>query len=207
MDQDCQAVANDIASFDDNALVRMAKVGEHAAYAELSKRHSNQIFRTLLRITKNREDAEDAMQETLMKAFVHLRTFDGRSSVSTWLTRIAINSALMLLRKRRPHLELSLDSERDDQSGPAMQVLDMSADPETLYARQESGRHLRRAIRRLSPQLRLCIEIQHTRDASVREVAEIAGLSTSATKSRLLRARRSVISSLSKRSPHVFGQP
>ena len=90
----------------DEALVISAKAGMHLAYAELCRRHSTSIFRTIHRITRSEEDAEDGLQESLLKAFIHLNRFDGRSKFSTWLTRIAINSALMIVRKKRPILRV-----------------------------------------------------------------------------------------------------
>src|SRR6516225_226220 len=86
---------------EDYMLVESAKKGERTAFDLLCERYLSQLIRAAFRVTRNREDAEDAVQDALLNAFVHLRAFDGRSSFSTWLTRIAINSALMLLRKRK----------------------------------------------------------------------------------------------------------
>src|SRR6202522_2209784 len=93
----------------DMYLVAAAKDGDHQAYTELCRRHSKRILRTILRITHNVADAEDTLQETLLKAYVHIGTFEGRSAFSSWLTRIAINSALMLSRKKRSHYVYSLE--------------------------------------------------------------------------------------------------
>src|ERR1700733_10724049 len=92
----------------DMYLVAAAKDGDRQAYAELCCRYSQRIFRTVLRITGNTADAEDTLQEALLKAYVHIGRFEGRSAFSTWLNRIAINSALMLLRKKRSHYVYSL---------------------------------------------------------------------------------------------------
>jgi DNA-directed RNA polymerase specialized sigma24 family protein len=97
----------------DESLVAAAKEGLHIAFAEVCNRHSRRIFTTVYRITKNREDAEDACQDATLKAFVHLNTFDGRAKFSTWLTRIAINSALMILRQKRRRNETSIDAHFD----------------------------------------------------------------------------------------------
>src|ERR1700678_4688641 len=94
-------------------LVAAAKDGDHRAYAELCRRHSPQIFRKVLRITGNTADAEDTLQEALLKAYIHIRGFEGRSAFSSWLTRIAINSALMLLRKKRSQPVCSFESGPD----------------------------------------------------------------------------------------------
>jgi RNA polymerase sigma factor (sigma-70 family) len=180
----------------DESLLEAAKRGEHAAYIELSNRHAPMIFRVVNRITRNREDAEDAMQESLMKAFIHLRTFDGRSSFATWLTRIAINSALMLLRKKRTKMEISFESDPADANWHSVQLADPSSGPETLYLQQEREHNLKQAIYRLPSNLREVIEIRNAHDVSVTEVAEIAGISVAATKSRLLRAKKALTTSM-----------
>ena len=95
-------------STEDEVLVAAAKVGDHSAFAELWNRHSKRAFSTMYRITKNRQDAEDGLQDAFLKAYVHLNNFDGRSTFATWLTRIAINSALMILRKKRAHPEAQI---------------------------------------------------------------------------------------------------
>jgi RNA polymerase sigma-70 factor (ECF subfamily) len=93
----------------DEVLVAAAKLGDHHSFAELWTRHSKTAFNMAYRITGNRDDAEDAIQDAWMKAYTHLNTFDGRAKFSTWLTRIAINSALMILRRKRSHPESSMD--------------------------------------------------------------------------------------------------
>jgi RNA polymerase sigma factor (sigma-70 family) len=176
-------------SANDETLVAAAKSGEHSAFSELWNRHSKRAFNALYRITKNRQDAEDALQDTFLKAFVHLSKFDGRSAFSTWLTRIAINSALMILRKRNAHPETSLDWSAGDGIWQQWEMADRRANTEEHYLREESERQLKRAISRLQPTLRTIIEIQQLHDNSVKEMAALAGISVPATKSRLLRAR------------------
>jgi RNA polymerase sigma factor (sigma-70 family) len=173
----------------DELLVTAAKLGEDWAFSELCNRHSKKIFNTMYRVTRNRQDAEDALQDAFLKAFLHLKNFDGRSTFSTWLTRIAINSALMILRKKRSHPEVSMDGSADGESWQNWEVPDRRVNTEEHYARRERERHLKRAIHRLRPALRHVIEIQQTHEGSVREIAEAAGISIAATKSRLLRAR------------------
>jgi RNA polymerase sigma-70 factor (ECF subfamily) len=141
------------------------------------------------RITGNRDDAEDAIQEAWMKAYMHLNTFDGRAKFSTWLTRIAINSALMILRRKRAHPETSMDCSPDGEPWQQWEMADKRANVEEQYVRKERERHLRRAINRLRPALRTIVEIQQAHDSSVKELSEVAGISVAATKSRLLRAR------------------
>jgi RNA polymerase sigma factor (sigma-70 family) len=181
----------------DEMLVTAAKLGEHWAFSELWNRHSKKAFNTVYRITRNRQDAEDALQDSFLKAFVHLKNFDGRSTFSTWLTRIAINSALMILRRQRAHPEISMDGSVDGESWQHWETADWRINTEEHYARAEREGHLKRAIHRLRPALRNVIEIQQFHDGSVREIAEIAGISVAATKSRLLRARKMLYRSLS----------
>jgi len=130
-----------------------------------------------------------------MNAYVHLRTFDGRSKFSTWLIRIAINSALMTLRRKRVHPETSMEVV-DGESWQHFEIADPTEDVEDFYARCERAESLRRAICRLHPTLRNVIEIRQLNDRSVKEIAELAGISVAATKSRLLRARKVLPSSL-----------
>jgi RNA polymerase sigma factor (sigma-70 family) len=181
----------------DEVLVAAAKAGENLAFVEICNRYSMWISRTIYRITRNQEDSEDALQEAFLSAFLHLKSFDGRSKFSTWLTRIAINSALMTLRKRRTHLEISIDSYIDDGTWKPWEMPDQTADIELRYAQRERENILRQAVHRLRPALREVVEIQRMHDGSVREIAKIAGISIAATKSRLLRARVALRRSLS----------
>jgi RNA polymerase sigma-70 factor (ECF subfamily) len=169
----------------DEGLVAAAKSGDHAAFVELWARHSNAAFKTAYRIMRNQDDAEDAIQEAWMKAYVHLNT----SKFSTWLTRITINSALMVLRRRHTRPETSLDV-FDGETGQSYEIADQGISAEEILVRHDTVEHLRRAIGRLRPPLRTVVEIHQSNDGSIREVAELAGISVAATKSRLLRARR-----------------
>jgi RNA polymerase sigma-70 factor, ECF subfamily len=173
----------------DKILVAAAKSGDHRAFLELWTRHSSRVFKTTYRITGNREDAEDAIQDAWMKAYLHLNTFDGRAQFSTWLTRIAINSSLMILRRKCARPETSIDID-DGDTWQHWEIADQTKSVEELYAGQERVERLKRAICRLQPALRNIIEIHQSDDRSVKEVAELAGISVAATKSRLLRARQ-----------------
>jgi RNA polymerase sigma factor (sigma-70 family) len=173
----------------DEALVAAAKSGDHPAFVELWTRYSNTAFKVVYRVTGNRDDAEDAIQDAWMRAYVHLKSFDGRAKFSTWLTRIAINSALMVLRRNRARSEVSLDWSPDSETWRQWELADKRANTEERYARKEVEGHLSRAIHRLRPALRTVIEIQQLHDGSVKEIAEVAGISVAAVKSRLLRAR------------------
>jgi RNA polymerase sigma factor (sigma-70 family) len=173
----------------DEVLVSAAKSGNYPAFGELWRRHSNTVFKVVYRVTGNRDDAEDAIQDAWMKAFIHLNTFDGRAKFSTWLTRIAINSAFMILRKKRSHPETSMDWSVDGETWQQWEVADKRANIEEHYVRKEAENDLKRAIHRLRPALRTIIEIQQSHDGSVKEIAGAAGISVAAVKSRLLRAR------------------
>jgi RNA polymerase sigma-70 factor (ECF subfamily) len=183
-----EATVNPAATVTDEDLVAAAKLGDRPAIAELWERHSNKAFTIAYRITRNRHDAEDVIQEAWMKGYVHLKRFDGRAQFSTWLTRIVINSALMTLRRKRAHPETSTEI-TDGETWQQWEIADLTQDIEELYARRERGDLLRRAISRLRPTLRNVIEIHQSTDSSVQEVANLAGISVAATKSRLLRAR------------------
>jgi RNA polymerase sigma factor (sigma-70 family) len=173
----------------DETLVAASRQGDHSSFMELWTRHSNRAFKMVYRITGNRDDAEDAIQEAWMKAYMHLNTFDGRAKFSTWLTRIAINSALMTLRRKRAHPETSMDWSADGETWQQWEMADKRANVEEHYVRKETERHLKRAIHRLRPALRTIIEIQQAHDSSVKEISQVAGISVAAAKSRLLRAR------------------
>jgi RNA polymerase sigma-70 factor (ECF subfamily) len=172
----------------DEVLVDAAKLGDRPAFAELWRRYSNLAFNVGYRITRDRDDAEDVAQDTWMKAYLHLKTFDGRAKFSTWLTRIAINSALMILRKRHRRREIypAMD---EGHIWNRWDVADKTQDVEELFARRETKERLRQAVCRLTPAMRQVVEIHQLGDRSIKEIAELADISVSATKSRLLRAR------------------
>jgi RNA polymerase sigma-70 factor, ECF subfamily len=175
----------------DEVLVAAAKSGDHLAFVELWTRHSNSAFKIAYRIMGNRDDAEDASQDAWMKAYVHLNTFDGRAKFSTWLTRIAINSSLMILRRKRSHPETSMEI-TDGDTWQHWDIADRAKNVEELYARHESVERLRRAIRCLKPPLRSVVESYQANDSSLNELAEFAGISVAATKSRLSRAKKTL---------------
>jgi RNA polymerase sigma-70 factor (ECF subfamily) len=165
----------------DEVLVAAAKLGDHPAFLELWTRHSSRAFKTTYRITGNRADAEDAIQDAWMKAYLHLNTFDGRAQFATWLTRIAINSSLMILRRKRARPETSMEIAEGD-TWQHWEIADQTKNVEELYARYERVERLKRAICRLQPTLRNMVEIQQSNDRSLKEVAELAGISVAATR-------------------------
>jgi RNA polymerase sigma factor (sigma-70 family) len=174
----------------EKSLVEAAKAGKSTAFEALCKRHAQQLLRTALRITRNREDSEDAVQDALMRAFIHLRDFDGRSNFATWLTRIAINSALMILRKKRSSHEIAMAGTDDSGAdSPGYEIPDRAPNPERRYAQSEKERILRRAVGRLRPTLREVVEIQQLQERSMRETADAMCISVAATKARLFHAK------------------
>jgi RNA polymerase sigma-70 factor (ECF subfamily) len=171
-------------------LVSAAKRGHQTAFGKLCERHAKRIFHTTLRITRNHEDAEDALQDSFLSAFVHLRNFDGRSSFSTWLTRIAINSALMKLRKNRTCREIPMDEPADaGENSPRFELADCAPDPEERYARQERDTILRGTVRNLRPAIRKAVELRQLQERSMKETAQILGISVAAAKGRLFHAK------------------
>jgi len=182
----------------DIVLVAAAKNGDHQAYAELCRRHSQKLLRTILRITRNVEDAEDMLQETLLKAYVHIGTFEGRSAFSSWLTRIAINSALMLSRKKRSHYLFSLEGGVDGDDFKLPEPTETSHNPEENCILNALENECVRAIRHLSPTLQVVVQIRYREDASVAQIAKMLDISESAVKSRLLRARSKIREHLEK---------
>jgi RNA polymerase sigma-70 factor (ECF subfamily) len=173
----------------DDLLVQSAQAGQEWAFAELCARNSKRVFNTIYGVTKNREDAEDALQDSMMRAFLHLKQFDGRSSFATWFTRIGINSALMILRKRRIRLETSIDATAEGETWQTWQIADHSADPEKHYVGHERSAHLKNAICRLPSALRLVVERGQMEGHSMKQIAHNMGISIPATKSRLARAK------------------
>jgi len=174
----------------DEFLVSAAQAGDRAAFVELNKRHATKLLPTVYRITRNWQDAKDVVQEAFLKAFVHLRNFEGRSTFSSWLTRIAINSALMVLRKKRRAVEISIDGQGNDSD--TLQTWELPCideTPESLYAKWQREELLRSAMDRLRPGLRKVIQLRQARDYSTKEIAEELGISVAAAKSRLLRAK------------------
>jgi RNA polymerase sigma-70 factor (ECF subfamily) len=174
---------------DEGALVTAAKAGDLSAFDELVNRYERRIFRLTMNITQNREDAEDAAQDAFLKAYQHLEGFQGGSRFYTWLVRIAVNEALMRLRRRKPNV-VSLDepAETDEDLIPR-QVEDWSPTPEQRYARTELNSILSTSIGALDPIFRTVFLLRDVEGLSTEETAEALGVSTPAVKSRLLRAR------------------
>ena len=195
-------------SADDVILVAMARSGDSSAFVELSRRYSKRVLRKIYRITNNWQDAEDVLQESLMRAFLRLHTFECRASFSTWLTRIAINTALMLLRKRRGALRSAIDCNLDDcAQSEKWELRDQRENPEQQYARQQRASMLRGAMLRLRPDSRRVLELQQAGELSTKEIAQSLGISETAVKSRLLRARTALREFMRSETPRMATHP
>jgi RNA polymerase sigma-70 factor (ECF subfamily) len=174
----------------DEQLLAAARSGDDQAFVNLTSRYRASVQQKVFRILRNREDAEDALQEALFKAYTHLSGFRGDCKFSTWLTRIAINSALMQLRHARSHSEVSFHQRRNDgQTWEDLDFPDPSPNAEQMYAKRQTLRQLSHAVRRLPSSHRFIISEYHERERPMQEAADSLGITLSAAKSRLLRAR------------------
>jgi RNA polymerase sigma-70 factor (ECF subfamily) len=174
----------------DSILVAAIKNGESQAFESLVKRHEARTFSLAFRITRNREDAQDVLQQSLHKAFMHLDRFQGKSSFSTWLTRIVINEGLMCLRRTRARKEVPLDdmkSESEDLFPP--EIPDRGENPEEMYERLQDEGILHEAMNLLGADFRTVVLLQ-LEERTISETAEILGLGIATLKSRLFRARK-----------------
>ena len=168
-----------------------AKRGDSAAFESLCKEASSTLFHVARRMMRNNEDAEDVVQESFQQAFVHLKSFHGDSRFSTWLTRIAINTALMKLRKKNASRDVSLDeSAETGESSYRIDIEDLGLNPEQLCAQHEQQRILSEALHALTPGLRKAIELRELDERSTEETARILGISVSAVKARVFHGRR-----------------
>ena len=176
---------------DDNALVEAAKGGDRTAFEFLFERHQQKIMSRAFRVTGNYQDSEDVVQQSFQNAFVHLKEFEGRSSFATWLTRIALNEALMLRRKWWKGREVSIDEPTPkEEASLVLDIPDSRPNPEGYCSRRECQRLLVAAIDELRPGLRAAVQICDLNERSLSETAEVLGLSIVAVKSRLNRARK-----------------
>jgi RNA polymerase sigma-70 factor (ECF subfamily) len=172
------------------SLVQAAKKGDVGAFGELVKRYDRNVFRIALHITQNREDAEDVVQDAFLKAYENLEQFQGQSKFYTWLVRIAVNEALMKLRRRRPERMVSLDQEvQTEEDSMPREVADWSPNPEQLYNQAELRDILGKTIQGLPPSFRTVFVLRDVEGLSTEETAQALELSVPAVKSRLLRAR------------------
>lgn len=177
-------------TFDESALVQRAKRGDAEAYSELVRKYENKVFRLAKNITQNDEDAEDVLQDAFVKAYEHLDEFQEQSKFYTWLVRIAVNEALMRLRKRKTDRTVPLDEPVDTGEETVIREIAVWDDnPEEKYGTSELRRILDDAVQSLKPAFRTVFQLRDIEEMSTEETARALGLSIPAVKSRLLRAR------------------
>lgn len=186
---------------EESILVEQARDGDREAFAQLVQPQMSKAYRVALRITGNREDAEDAIQQAMLKAYAHIDQFHSKSRFSTWLLRITINEALGKLRKQRAeNAHLSYSSVSEDGSDPVEMVrASDDARPEILYVKQEKQRLLWEAIAGLRGTSRAVVWLLGLEERQTKETAKILNLSEAAVKARFLRARRKLRECLADR--------
>jgi RNA polymerase sigma-70 factor (ECF subfamily) len=191
---------------EDALLVAAAKARDTRAFELLVERHERKIFLMVQRMTRNREDAEDVVQQSFQKAFVHLQKFEGKSLFHTWLTRIAINETLMLLRRKRRSHEVPIEasSTKTDSALP-QDFRDSAPSPEDCCLDREQLQILSAALNKLTPGVRKAIELRDLGERSTGETAQVMGVSVTAVKARVFHGRRKLREALS-RSPKVAGR-
>jgi len=176
---------------DESVVLAAAKRGDSAAFEVLCKQSANTVFHVARRMMRNNEDAEDVVQESFQQAFIYLKSFNGHSRFSTWLSRIAINAALMKLRKKHRLWDVSLDeSAETEQPRSHLDVAEQGPNPEQLYAQKERQRILSAAMNELTPAMRKAIELRELDERSTEGTARIMGISVSAVKARVFHGRK-----------------
>lgn len=195
-DLNCASGCSDVS---DDDLLTAAQRGDQQAFAELCRRHSTVTKKKIFRIVRNHEDTEDALQDTLLRAYMHLSSFRRSCKFSSWFTTIGVNSALMILRKRRVRRETygslgSLEAGTVEQQEP----LDRSPGPERIYLKKQTILLVRREVEKLRPILRSVVNHYYGSECSLEEAAKAQEISLNAAKSRLLRGRVRLRSSLER---------
>src|ERR1700741_4397080 len=174
----------------DFALVAATKSGENHAFELLVERYEKRIFNLAYRITRNREDARDAVQQGFQKGLMHLNRFHGKSLFSTWLTRIAINEALLCLRRKRALKEIPLEDTGSEPEGKlTVEAHDRGENPEEICQRRETEQIVRKAINQLSVEFQVVLHLR-MEERPVEEGADVLGLGIGTVKARLFRARQ-----------------
>src|SRR5882672_134974 len=192
-------MAPEAAVFDEANLVAQARLGDGEAFNGLAERYQRNIFRLAQNITQNREDAEDVLQETFLKAYEHLPEFHGDSKFYTWIVRIAVNEALMKLRKRKGDKTVWLDEPiNTGEDTVAREIAVWEDNPEQRYSKEELHDILDKAVNGLAPPYRTVFVLRDVEGLSTEETAEALDLSVPAVKSRLLRARLQLRDKLAK---------
>jgi RNA polymerase sigma-70 factor (ECF subfamily) len=172
-------------------IVMAAQAGSCEAFSEIYALYSRRLFKTIISITRDAADAEDGLQETFLRAYSAIHTFEGKSSIYSWLTRIAINSALMILRRRRARAEILFDPQPDTGSESCLfEIRDSALSPEQECDLQQRRVNLLRAIRNLKARLRTPLQMRMTKGTPIKEIGRALNISEAAVKTRLHRARR-----------------
>jgi RNA polymerase sigma-70 factor (ECF subfamily) len=200
--QFADAQQQSIAILDEEAtLVVAAKRGDGQAFEILIERNQRRILAVARRFTRIREDAEDIVQQSFQKAFAQLHNFEGKSRFSTWLTRIAINEALMFLRRGRGVREISIDdSSGNEENALWLEIPDTRVDPESSFLQGERSRNLFAAMKQLTPGIRKAIELRDLGELSTEEAARVMGLSVAAVKARVFHGRKKLRQVLDRES-------
>jgi RNA polymerase sigma-70 factor (ECF subfamily) len=184
---------------EDLALVEAARSGDVNAFEQLIKRYDRNVFRIANHITQNREDAEDVVQDAFLKAYQKIDQFQGNSKFYTWLVRIAVNEALMRLRKRKTDKTVSMDEDVETEEGSMpREFADWTPNPEQQFGQSELNDILTKTIQGLPASFRTVFVLRDVENLSTEETAEMLGLSVPAVKSRLLRARLQLRERLNK---------
>jgi len=185
--------------FDESSLVAQAKAGDQNAFAELVTHYERKIYRLAKNITRNDEDAEDVLQDAFFKAYEHLDSFKGDSKFYTWIVRIAVNEALMRLRKRKTDRTVPLDEPVElGEETVAREIAVWEDNPEQRYSKEEWRHILDEAVEGLKPDFRTVFVLRDIEELSTEETAESLGISVPAVKSRLLRARLALRETLTR---------
>jgi len=179
----------------DDDLVKAAQSGDHEAFAELCRRHAQAARKKILGIVRHQEDAEDALQETLLRAYANLGRFRRSCKFSTWITAIGINTALMVIRKRKTRREADMDGTE----GSTWDVTNQAPDPERCVAKAQIILFLRKKLHALPPKMQEVMTSYYSNDYTLQETADALGISVAAVKSRLLRGRRRLRSSFERK--------
>lgn len=191
---------NNPAAFDEQELVSRAQAGDNEAFASLVERYQNKIYRLAKNITQNNEDAEDVLQEAFLKAYSHLDSFQRNAKFYTWIVRIAVNEALMKLRKRKSDRTVPLDEPVDTGEETVNREIAVWDDnPEQRYSNEEMQQILNEAVESLKPDFRAVFALRDIEEMSTEETAEALGISVPAVKSRLLRARLALREKLTRK--------